>query len=111
MPRGDSSNTAGDRSYDLTLRGSAWFQEVLGVDVAALVHGSRALARRCLDWTERRPHVAGAPGAAMLLRLFELRWVARVPGSRAVRITTRGADGFARLGLHLAASEPLSASA
>jgi DNA-binding transcriptional ArsR family regulator len=90
---------ANERAYEVTARGSAWFADAIGVDAAALAGSRRALARRCLDWTERRPHVAGALGAAMLRRFFEMRWAARVPGSREVRITARGDEGFARLGL------------
>jgi hypothetical protein len=50
----------------------------------------RTLLRPCLDWTERRPHLAGALGAALTSRLFELDWIRRLPGSCAVRVTPRG---------------------
>jgi DNA-binding transcriptional ArsR family regulator len=91
-----------ERAYEVTARGAAWFADAMEIDAAALAGARRALARRCLDWTERRPHVAGALGAAMLERLFEMRWAARVRGSRVVRITARGDEGFARLGVPLA---------
>lgn len=68
----------------------------LGIDVAELRRGSRPLVRSCLDWTERRPHVAGAVGAALARRLFELGWIERVPGGRAVRVTDAGAGGLRR---------------
>ena len=50
----------------------------------------RAFARYCVDWTERRPHLAGALGAAIAARLLELEWVTRRPGSRALSITPAG---------------------
>lgn len=66
----------------------------LGVDVPLLRNQRRVFIRPCLDWTERRPHLAGALGAAIADRFFELDWIRRQPGSRAVRPT---ADGKAHL--------------
>jgi hypothetical protein len=54
----------------------------------------RAFARQCLDWSEQRPHLAGALGAAVLDRLLALRWVHRLPGTRAVRLTPVGREGL-----------------
>jgi DNA-binding transcriptional ArsR family regulator len=71
----------------------------LGIALDELDPGRRALARPCLDWSERRYHVAGALGAAVATSLFERRWLERVPGSRAVRVTAAGARGLARLGV------------
>lgn len=64
----------------------------LGVDVGTARSSQRAFARHCIDWTERRPHLAGALGAAVAQRLFELGWIERVPGGRAVRLSLQGAD-------------------
>lgn len=89
----------GERAYDVTPRGVDWFASALGIDVPALALGRRVLARRCLDWTERRPHVAGALGAAILTRMLDLRWAKRSLGSRAVELTPRGHEALARLGL------------
>lgn len=61
--------------------------ERLGIDVEELRRGRRPLARPCLDWTERRPHLEGALGAAVARRLFELGWIERLPRTRAIRIT------------------------
>lgn len=58
--------------------------------MAALRARRRAFARPCLDWTERRPHLAGALGAGLADRLLELEWVRRIPATRAVRITPLG---------------------
>ena len=63
---------------------------MLGVDLDTVRQRRRALVRPCLDWTERRPHLAGALGAAVAQRFFELGWVERLPGSRALRITPHG---------------------
>lgn len=65
--------------------------DVLGVDVGAARSSHRAFARQCIDWTERRPHLAGALGAAVAQRLFELDWIERVPGGRALSLTPQGA--------------------
>ena len=59
----------------------------------------RRAAVRCLDWSERRPHVGGALGAAICSRAFEEGWIERLPGSRAVKVTGPGAKAFASLGL------------
>ena len=56
----------------------------------------RRFARPCLDYTQRQPHLAGALGAAVCTRLIELGWLARrVPGQRALKITSAGRAGFA----------------
>jgi DNA-binding transcriptional ArsR family regulator/DNA-binding PadR family transcriptional regulator len=87
-----------DRSYTITADGSSWLLDVMQVDTALLPR-RRAIARRCLDWTERRSHVAGPLGAAFLERFTAWRWVARTPDSRALRITSRGWEGLKRLGV------------
>jgi hypothetical protein len=62
----------------------------------------RCFARKCMDWTERRPHIAGALGAALCSRLISLGWIAHRRDTRAVRITAEGARQLrARLGLAL----------
>ncbi len=57
---------------------------------------SRALCRTCLDGTEKRPHLAGRLGAALCARCFDLGWIERVQGGRALHITDVGQEGFAR---------------
>jgi DNA-binding transcriptional ArsR family regulator len=56
--------------------------------------GRRVFCRPCLDWSERRPHLAGRVGAALACRCFELGWIARQRDTRAVAITTAGRQGF-----------------
>jgi DNA-binding transcriptional ArsR family regulator len=68
----------------------------LGVPVAEARAARRNFARGCLDYTQRRPHLAGALGAALCGRLIELGWlVRRVPGQRALRLTDPGRLGLA----------------
>ena len=91
---------AGDRgAYDLSPSGTRAV-EALGIDTAA----TRALRRRfacaCLDWSERRPHVGGALGAAMLGLSLRKRWVTQDLDSRALTVTARGRREMqARFGL------------
>ncbi|GIO16347.1 hypothetical protein J19TS2_59020 [Cohnella xylanilytica] len=56
----------------------------------------RRIVRACLDWSERRHHVAGAVGAALTDKLFELNWIRRYPAGRAVALTPEGAEGLKR---------------
>ncbi|MFM9886784.1 MAG: ArsR/SmtB family transcription factor [Burkholderiales bacterium] len=66
----------------------------LGIDVATLSAGrgktTRVLCRPCLDWSERRPHLAGAVGAALCTRSLDEGWIRRIDGTRAVSITLAG---------------------
>jgi DNA-binding transcriptional ArsR family regulator len=87
--------------WDLTPRGERELEQ-LGLDVGALRAERRAFVRPCLDWTERRPHLAGALGAALASRFFDLAWIRRLPGSRALRLTPQGeAELLERFALHL----------
>jgi DNA-binding transcriptional ArsR family regulator len=79
----------GERDYALGNKGEAWFAD-LGVETTAVKSARRSFARKCLDWTERRPHLAGALGAALCSRLVALGWIARRPKTRALRVTQRG---------------------
>jgi DNA-binding transcriptional ArsR family regulator len=79
------------RGADFILRpaGERFFSQ-LGVNVAAVRAKHRRFARQCLDWSERRPHLAGSLGAALANRCFELGWLERVAASRVVSVTKRG---------------------
>ncbi len=66
-----------------------------GMDLGSSA-SKRPLCRTCLDWSERRPHLAGRLGAALLTRLLDLKWIARTPDSRALRITKAGEIGLAQ---------------
>jgi DNA-binding transcriptional ArsR family regulator len=58
---------------------------------------ARRLGRLCLDWTERRPHIAGTIGAALTRRYFDLGWMQRLSRSHAVVVTPSGRRGFRRV--------------
>ncbi|MGA8220371.1 MAG: helix-turn-helix transcriptional regulator [Candidatus Acidiferrales bacterium] len=79
-----------ERIYELGVQGKSWLTN-LGVNIKPLQRSRRSFARQCLDWTERKPHIAGALGAALLSRLLAMGWFARLPKTRALRITHRGA--------------------
>lgn len=69
----------------------------IGIDLDRLSQGRRVLCRTCLDWSERRPHIAGAVGAAMLSRFSELGWLRRRQKSRALVLTATGEQGLASI--------------
>lgn len=80
---------------ELTAAGEA-FVAGFGIDLVALKHSRRPLCRTCLDWSVRRPHLAGALGAALLHRLAALGWARRERASRAVAFTPSGRRRFER---------------
>jgi DNA-binding transcriptional ArsR family regulator len=77
----------------VTDAGTRFFEEV-GIDLAGAAGKRRRFCRPCIDWSERRPHLGGAVGAALARRCFDLGWIARVKDSRAVAITASGRAGF-----------------
>ena len=77
----------------LTPEGDRWFKDQ-GIDTFALRCQRRKFLRGCLDWTERQPHVGGALGAAWLDHCLEKRWIARITGTRALRISPTGLAAF-----------------
>jgi DNA-binding transcriptional ArsR family regulator len=110
---GDGTFTpgAGDRlsgpgqacDYALTDRGRAELT-AFGIELDALARLRRPLIRYCVDWSEQRHHLAGALGAAIADRCFELDWVTRARTGRAVRVTPAGRVGLAEVfGLTIAA--------
>src|SRR5215469_14563837 len=78
-----------DREYEVTRAGEDFLAQ-WQINVEALRSKKRSLARRCLDWTERRDHIAGALGAAICQRFLELGWITRARNSRIVRVTPSG---------------------
>ena len=73
--------------YKVTRTGEVWFRQ-FGIEITAM--STRPVARRCLDWSERRHHLAGSLGVALNRRMMELRWLSNVRESRALRLTERG---------------------
>ncbi len=82
-----------DREQGLALTGdgACWFT-ALGISVPAATR--RPLARPCLDWTERRPHLAGAAGAALCSHALGSRWITRIGTGRAVALTDVGREAL-----------------
>ncbi len=96
-----ASSKVSDNAYDLTPQGTKSFV-ALGIDIES----TRALRRRfacaCLDWSERRPHVGGALGAALLKVALKRKWVVQDLDSRALGVTSFGRREIqARFGLHV----------
>lgn len=77
----------------LTDAGVRWF-ESFGIDVSATVSKRRAACRACLDWGERRHHLAGALGTALLERICALGWARRARESRVIAFTLAGERAF-----------------
>lgn len=76
--------------FAITPAGVAWLTDTLGVRPQDLRPGRRPLARGCLDWTERRQHLAGVAGAKLTEAFFGNGWLARIGSGRAVRLTPAG---------------------
>jgi DNA-binding transcriptional ArsR family regulator len=79
--------------YEVTKKGNKVFDE-FGINTNELSKGRRTFAKPCLDWSERRHHLAGSLGAAILDQLLTLGWIRRVRESRAVIISSKGHTGF-----------------
>jgi DNA-binding transcriptional ArsR family regulator len=81
------------QKLQLTETGIGWFAQI-GIDSGAVAQQHRPLCRPCMDWSERRHHLAGSLGSAMLSRFCDLRWVSRSNKSREIRITPLGNRKF-----------------
>jgi hypothetical protein len=83
----------------LTAEGQRFLTRTLQISAEALAHPRRPVCKACLDWSERRHHLAGTLGAALMTRFTELKWAARdiAPGSRVVNFSRNGERRFAAL--------------
>src|SRR5579864_880409 len=83
----------------LTAEGRHFMADALQIDASALLHPRRPVCKACLDWSERRHHLAGTLGAALMTRFTELKWATRdpTPGSRVVNFSRIGEKRFAAL--------------
>jgi DNA-binding transcriptional ArsR family regulator len=90
---------ASKQAIELTNEGRRFMAEGLQIDTDTLAHPRRPVCKACLDWSERRHHLAGTLGAAVMARFTELKWAARdeAPGSRVVNFTRTGEKRFAAL--------------
>ena len=87
------------QAIELTAEGQRFMAKILQIDAGMLAHPRRPVCKACLDWSERRHHLAGTLGAALMTRFTELKWAARdaTPGSRVVNFTRTGEKRFAAL--------------
>ena len=84
---------------ELTAEGQRFMASSLQITAETLAHPRRPVCKACLDWSERRHHLAGTLGAALMTRFTELKWAARdtAPGSRVVNFSRNGEQRFAAL--------------
>jgi hypothetical protein len=88
-------------AYDLTPDGARGL-EALGIDIEATRSLRRRFAYACVDWSERRPHIGGAVGAALLTIALKRKWVVPDLDSRALTVTSWGRrELLTRFGLHV----------
>jgi DNA-binding transcriptional ArsR family regulator len=87
------------QAIELTAEGKCFMVDALQISPETLAHPRRPMCKACLDWSERRHHLAGMLGAAVMTRFTELKWVARdtSPGSRVVNFSRTGEKRFAAL--------------
>lgn len=78
-----------DEGGEVTPSGEQFFRS-FGVDLSWARRSRRLFCQPCLDWSERRYHIRGVVGAAILSRVLELDWFKRIPGTRALALTPRG---------------------
>ncbi|MDC0768878.1 ArsR/SmtB family transcription factor [Streptomyces sp. HD] len=83
-----------DTGFALTDAGLGWFDSA-GIRLDRT--GRRPLARACLDWTERRPHLAGVAGAALCRHALDAGWCVRIGSERAVKVTAPGEKALSEL--------------
>ncbi|MDF2036881.1 winged helix-turn-helix domain-containing protein [Cytobacillus oceanisediminis] len=80
-------------TFSVTEDGKAFFHS-MQIDLTSLKNKRRSFSHKCLDWSERRHHLAGALGNAILEKLLERNWIQRIPKTRAIKITTHGMKGL-----------------
>jgi DNA-binding transcriptional ArsR family regulator len=87
------------QDIELTAEGAQFLETNLQISQEMLAHPRRPVCKACLDWSERRHHLAGTLGAALMTRFTELKWAARdtTPGSRVVNFSRNGERRFASL--------------
>ncbi|MGY0036772.1 hypothetical protein [Pedobacter sp. NJ-S-72] len=79
-----------------------FFFKDFGIDTDVLLKQKRPFARPCLDWSERRPHLAGSLGTAMLKKIIAGDWMRKIAHTRALAITSKGELGlYETLGIQL----------
>jgi DNA-binding transcriptional ArsR family regulator len=89
---------ASGESATLTDEGERWLERI-GIDVRTLHAQRRPICRTCMDWSERRMHLAGGVGAGLLRMTLGLGYLERIAGSRALVVTARGRRFVETLGV------------
>jgi DNA-binding transcriptional ArsR family regulator len=84
-----------DKRFDILPAGTDWFGG-LGLNVAALRPTRRGVARQCLDWTERKHHLAGPLGVQLMRCFCDAGWLRRSDTTRTMQVTPKGRDAFRR---------------
>ncbi|WP_183565667.1 ArsR/SmtB family transcription factor [Mucilaginibacter sp. SP1R1] len=84
------------REFAVTAEGLDWFG-TLGINTGQLQTAKRPLALKCIDWTEKRPHLAGSLGAALLQCYLKEGWFRKVYQKRSLQLTSKGEAEFKRL--------------
>jgi hypothetical protein len=82
--------------YIVTKKGWQWLSG-FGIYKDQMINNRRTLTRQCVDWTERRPHLAGQLGAMLLDKMIEKKWFKKVPFSRELLLSSRGRDELNKL--------------
>jgi DNA-binding transcriptional ArsR family regulator len=80
-------------NFELTSIGEDFFNSI-GINLTHLKRKRRAFTCKCLDWSERKFHLAGALGNSILLYTLEEEWVERIPSTRALKLTKKGTNGL-----------------
>lgn len=88
-------STSGN-GYEVTTAGQKWFT-ALGIDIDNEQQKRRTFARQCLDWSERRHHIAGSLGAALLKKMIADDWVRKAKNSRIIIVTGKGEKKFSEM--------------
>ena len=81
---------------ELTAQGRRFMASTLQISAETLAHPRRPVCKACLDWSERRSHLAGALGAAMLAAIYAKGWARRLDGGRVVAFNAGGLAAFER---------------
>ncbi|WP_339713505.1 helix-turn-helix domain-containing protein [uncultured Sneathiella sp.] len=88
--------TPENEGLGLTESGKSFFEE-FAIDFEPLEKLRRPLCKSCLDWSNRRSHLAGSLGSALLTRFYDLGWARRLENSRIVSFNVRGEREFMRM--------------
>lgn len=94
--QGQNVLTSDKEDFVVTANGADWLRE-FGIEIKKLRRQRRAFARKCLDWSERQHHLAGALGAAIFQELLKRKWLVRSSTGRTVRVTLEGKKNFSNL--------------